>query len=310
MSNQDRLDRFARAAAVGLLTPAEARDAEGLAPAYFRAAKARLAKAAPVADQGRWYQIHAAADGPPEVKIYADIDAYWGIDPAVFAEELAAIDAPEITVRINSLGGFVYDGIAIYNAIADHPAHITTVVDSVAASIASIIALAGDHRVMNRGAEMMIHDAWGIVIGPATDMRAAADSLDRQNRKLAGIYHDRAGGTVDAWLAAMSVETWYDADEAVAAGLAHEAVKTQPETDAQNAVDLSMFRHAGRAAAPPPAMPNQIPTSSAPDAAPDTPAAETAAGDQAADRLRSTSVATRARAVVALATSLTESPRT
>ena len=304
--------RWAAMAANGLLTPDQAREAEGMAPAYFRSAKARLAKAAG-APPAPWYQIKAAADGPPEVKIYGDIDAYWGIDPVMFAEELAAIDADEIVVRINSLGGFVYDGIAIYNTIADHRAHVTTVVDSIAASIASIITLAGDHRVMNRGSEVMIHDAWGIAIGPATEMRAAADSLDRQNRKLAGIYHDRAGGSVDDWLAAMSVETWYSADEAVAAGLAHEAVHTQPdaETDAKAAADLSAFRYAGRAGAPAPAIPTKITTSSAPDAAPDSPAAETAAGDLVAARLRSTSVATRARAVMALATSLTESnPKT
>lgn len=305
-----RNSRWAALAAAGLLSPAEARDAARLEPAYLRATAAARAKGA---EPTRWYQMRAEGDGPPEVKIYADIDAYWGIDPAVFAEDLAAIDAPEIIVRINSLGGFVYDGIAIYNAIADHPARITTVVDSVAASIASIIALAGDHRVMNRGAEMMIHDAWGIVMGPAADMRAAADALERQNRKLAGIYHDRAGGTVESWLEAMSVETWYSADEAVEAGLAHEAVKTQSPDDgdsSRNAVDLSVFVHQGRADAPAPAMPDQTSTSSAPGAAPVEPAAEMAAGDQAAARLRMESVATRARAALALATYLPESAPT
>lgn len=304
----DRLTRFAAAAAAGLLTPDQARDADGIAPAYFRAAKARAAAMTNRAPGASWYQVKASTDSAaPEILIYQEIDAYWGIDPLQFATDLAAIDAPELTVRINSPGGFVYDGIAIANAILRHPAKVTTINDAMAASIASVIFLAGDHRVMSLGSEVMIHDAWGITIGPAAEMRAAADSLERQNVKLAGIYHDRAGGTPESWLAAMAVETWYNAEEAVAAGLAHEAITSTPPDDGAKAeVDLSMFRHPGRAAAPAPAMPDTNPTSTAPDAAPDDPAAS-AAGDQAAARLRSESVAIRARAAMALATSLTES---
>lgn len=205
-----------------------------------------------------WYAIKSLADGETgsaEILIYDEISS-WGISAADFVRELAEIDADEITVRINSPGGAVFDGIAILNALRGHPATVTTVVDSIAASIASVIAMGGDRVVMNQNSQMMIHNAWNAVIGNADELQKAADDLRRMSSNLASIYAGRAGGTVDEWQARMDAETWYTADEAVAAGLADEVMTASKGDDllgiARASFDLTKFRFAGREAAPAP----------------------------------------------------------
>lgn len=210
-----------------------------------------------------WYSIRNAAktdDGPAELLIYDEIDSWYGISADQFARDLKAIDNDAITVRINSPGGSVFDGIAILNALRDHPATVTVVVDSLAASIASVIAMAGDEIVMNRNSQMMLHNAWAVCVGDARDMEKSAARLAQHNTNIAQIYADRAGGTVDDWLAVMAEETWLLADEAVAAGLADRVVEL-PEKESDSAAarasvfDLSAFKYAGRQSAPAPRMP-------------------------------------------------------
>lgn len=138
----------------------------------------------------RWYEIRNQG-GRAVVRIYQEI-GYWGVTAEDFATELAALTASEIEVQINSPGGDVFDGLAIYNALRAHPARVVTRVDGIAASAASIIAQAGDHRVMTQHAQMMIHEAWGVAVGPAQELRDFADLLDKQNDVLAQIYADRA----------------------------------------------------------------------------------------------------------------------
>lgn len=204
-----------------------------------------------------WYRIRNAADTdePVEILIYDEIGySYWGgITAQDFVRDLSRIDADEITVRINSPGGDVFDGIAILNALRGHKARITTVVDGLAASAASFIAMAGDEIVMNRNAEMMIHDPSGICIGNAADMRELADRLDRVGDNIASVYADRAGGSVEQWRDAMLAETWYSDAEAVDAGLADRVESAADEaTETKNRFDLSIFNYAGRRAAPTP----------------------------------------------------------
>jgi len=102
---------------------------------------------------------------------------------------------------------------------------------------------------------MMIHNSWGLVIGNAEDMRELADRLDKHDANIASIYADRAGGTAEDWLELMSAETWFSAEEAVEAGLADRVEESSDATDAKAKVDLSVFNHAGRAAAPAPKLP-------------------------------------------------------
>lgn len=164
-----------------------------------------------------------------ELRIYDDI-GLGGVSAAHIADQLEAITAPELDIRINSPGGSVFDGIAIYNAIERHPAKVTMHIDGLAGSAASFIAMAGDEIVINRYAKMMIHDASGIVIGAAADMGAMAGVLNMLSQTIAQVYADRAGGTTEHWRQAMLTETWYSADEAVKAGLADRIAGPAPRT--------------------------------------------------------------------------------
>lgn len=183
-----------------------------------------------------------------EVLIYNDIAPS---SSGGFVRALKEIDAADITVRINSSGGNVFDAIAMANALRDHPARVTTVVDGLAASAASFIATAGDEVVMNRNSEMMIHNPKAALAGGSAEMRSLADRLDAVRDNIASMYVARAGGTVEQWRDVMAAETWYSADEAVAAGLA-DRVSDQPAMT--NSFDLSRFEFSGRAQAPEPTI--------------------------------------------------------
>lgn len=164
-------------------------------------------------------QIRNADGDTAEVLLYDEI-GFWGTTADQFVRDLKGITAPAIDVRINSPGGEVFDGIAIYSALAGHPATVTTYVDGVAASAASFIAQAGQTRMIGQYAKMMIHNASGLVIGQAADMRAMADLLDELSGTIADIYAARSGRPAAEFADAMAAETWYGATDSVDAGLA------------------------------------------------------------------------------------------
>jgi hypothetical protein len=124
-------------------------------------------------------------------------------------------------VEINSPGGNVWDGLAIYNMLRGRQAPVTTRVVGIAASIASIIALAGDTVEIADAALIMIHDPSGMVAGSSEDMRKMADALDQHAEVLAGIYRKKTGRSIESIRAAMKSETWFTADEAIQFGLAN-----------------------------------------------------------------------------------------
>lgn len=201
-----------------------------------------------------WYRIeNKIANATAEVFIYDEI-GYFGVTAADFVNELRDIDADTIELHLNTPGGDVFDGIAIYNALVEHAAEVTVIVDSLAASAGSFIAQAGDTISMTRNATLMIHDAWGLAIGNAADMREMAELLDKLSNNIADIYAERSGGTIDQWRDLMRAETWFSADEAVEAGLADE-VRGRASTG-KNSFDLSVFTYAGRDRAPTPAIPS------------------------------------------------------
>lgn len=172
------------------------------------------------AGRGDWYRIADAADSDrAEVFIY-DAISEWGVSADQFVRDLRAITSKHIDLHLNSPGGLVFDGIAIYSALRNHPATVTSYVDGIAASAASFVAMAGDERVVEKPAKMMIHDANGLVLGNAADMREMASLLDELSDTIAGIYADRSGKPVAHWREAMRAETWYGAAQAVSAGLA------------------------------------------------------------------------------------------
>jgi ATP-dependent protease ClpP protease subunit len=182
---------------------------------------------------GEWFRFTNKAADTAEVWIYDDI-GFFGVTAADFARELADVTAPRITVHLSSLGGDVFDGIAIYNSLRMHDAAINVQVDSMAASIASVIAQAGDTRTMMTGSQMMIHDAWGISAGTADDMRQYADILDKQTANIAAIYAERAGDgrKKPHYRALMRDETWMSPEEAINEGLADAIIK--PPTNAED----------------------------------------------------------------------------
>ncbi|WP_435279166.1 head maturation protease, ClpP-related [Streptomyces sp. 1222.5] len=233
-----------------------------------------------------WYRISNIMDeaGTPTaaVHIYGDIGS-WGITAASFVDELKAIDASEINLYINSPGGEVFDGLAIHNALRSHRAKVMVQVDSLAASIASVIAMAGDRIVMSPHSQMMIHDAQGVSCGSPEELREYADFLDRQSDNIAAVYAERAGGTKLQWRKRMQAETWYFADEAVEAGLADE-VGQLPRGEENAAADdraiaaawdLSVYNyaHSSREQAPAPPLDTVAPTEQPPAVEPPQPAA-------------------------------------
>lgn len=213
-----------------------------------------------VTNRLQWYQIRNAAptdSGPAELLIYDEIDSWFGVAAEQLARDISALDdTRELVVRINSPGGNVYDGVAILNSLRGHPGKVTVVIDGLAASAASVIAMGGDEIVMNRNSELMIHNGHGVAMGGAEDMRRMADRLEAVNANLATIYAERAGGTPEDWRAVMAAETWYSAEEAVAAGLADRIETGAADARAVAAkFDLSIFAHAGRSNAPAPRLP-------------------------------------------------------
>lgn len=198
-----------------------------------------------------WYRIEAKADDSAAVTIYDEI-GWFGVTADDFVRDLRGVKAKAIDLHLNSPGGDVFDGIAIHNALRDHPATVTAYVDGLAASIASVILQAADNRVMNLGGMVMIHEASGLAIGNAKDMRDLAELLDKASQNIADIYAARSGKDAAGFRESMAAETWFTGAEAVAAGLADEAA-SNGEAVTDEAVtgrwDLSVFSHADRLAA-------------------------------------------------------------
>lgn len=222
------------------------------------AGRRRLRLARPVARQGQsWYRISGKAGEVAEVYIYDEI-GWWGTTARRFVDELREITADQIDLHINSPGGDVFDGFAIYQALLDHPARVVTKIDALAASAASFIAMAGETISIAKVGQVMIHDAFGLTVGNAKDHRDMAARLDQISDTIAGVYADRAGGPVEFWRQAMLEESWYTADEAVEAGLADEVRTAKGKgsdgggQDAEDSWDLSVFTYAGRRQAPAP----------------------------------------------------------
>jgi ATP-dependent Clp endopeptidase proteolytic subunit ClpP len=188
----------------------------------------------------RWYEFRAQMKGA-EILIYDEIGAF-GVPAKAFLDELRALGpVAELTVRINSPGGSVFDGVAIYNALKRHDAAITVWIDGIAASIASMIAMAGDEVVMPENAMLVLHDPSGLVAGSASDMRAMAEALDRMKAGMVTAYRDKSGRDDAEIEALMAAETWLSAQEALEFGLADRI--EQPVRMAAH-FDLSRFRNA------------------------------------------------------------------
>lgn len=164
-----------------------------------------------------WYRIKNQTGGPTQLHIYDEI-GYFGVSANDLVRDLADVSG-DLEVHINSPGGEVWDGIAIYNALLARK-NVTVQIDGIAASIASVVAMAGNPVLIARNAQMMIHDGFAMAIGNAQDMRDLAEQLDKASNNIASIYSDHTGRPIAYWREVMKAETWYDADEAIEVGLA------------------------------------------------------------------------------------------
>ncbi len=176
-------------------------------------------------NRGQRLKINSKSSKKAEIILYAGIGQdYWNdgsmISAKKFSEELNKLDASvtEIDVRINSPGGDVFDGIAIYNRLVQHKAHITVYIDGLAASIASIIALAGDEIIIGEGALFMVHLPWTMAMGNRMDLDNTVNRLLDVEEQLIGIYKKKSGLDRAEIKAMLEAETWMGADEAMSNG--------------------------------------------------------------------------------------------
>jgi ATP-dependent protease ClpP protease subunit len=208
-------------------------------------------------DSRSWYTLTdlraSSGETTSDLYIYDEIGG-WGVCATDLIRDLMSLTSDNIRIRINSPGGDVFEGLAIYNALSIHPANVSTYVEGVAASAASFIALAGDTRTFAKYATGMVHNPSSGMWGESKDLRKMADLLDKIADTLARLYAERApaGGDAAAWLATMSEETWFNADEAVEFGLATHIDDSVAEK-AKNSWDLGrIYNYSGREEAPAP----------------------------------------------------------
>lgn len=183
---------------------------------------------------------HAAeADDPNTISIYDVIgEDYWsggGFTAKRLAGALRTIGNNDVTVKINSPGGDMFEGLAIYNLLAEHPAKVTVDVMGIAASAASVIAMSADEIRMGLGSFIMIHNAWGAVVGNRNDFVAAADIFERFDNALADVYEARTGMGKDDILSLMDVDTYMGAKDALERGFADTLI-AQTDADAKNEI--------------------------------------------------------------------------
>lgn len=213
-----------------------------------------------------WFKISNSAEeaDTTDILIYDSVGGWFGMWAEDMVAALKEITTSKINLRLNSPGGSVFEGVTIANALRAHPASVTVYVDGIAASIASVIALAGERLVMMPQSQLMVHNASGACYGDSTEMLEMAKLLDKQSLNIAKAYAEHTGRPLAEWQQYMAEETWFSAEEAVEVGLADEAMPMRPKKGEQaeepaavaavmnRAWDLSMYRYAGREKAPAP----------------------------------------------------------
>jgi ATP-dependent Clp protease protease subunit len=189
---------------------------------------------------GTSFAIRAADDGGSTIDLYDEI-GYWGVDSKTFRARLMQTSG-DVTLRINSGGGDVFDGLGIYNDLIAYDGKVKVEIIGMAASIASIIAMAGDEIVMAPNAFIMIHDAWSIGVGNRHEMKKMSDTLTKIDDALARTYAARTTTGIRAIKDMMDEETWFSAKDAVDAGFATSIAEGAISPDGAKAkFDLSAF---------------------------------------------------------------------
>lgn len=191
------------------------------------------------------YDIQNKTDKHAEILLYGYIgDWMERLDSETFAKDLNNLDVEKITLRINSPGGSIFDGFAMYNALRGHKAKIHVKIEALAASAASVMALAGDTIEMASNALFMIHNPWVMAWGEADDLRKQAELLDKIRDNIVNTYVEHSNLTAEEINQKMADETWYSAQEAIEAGFVHSLLDYAPIEAPQNTHDLSKFKNA------------------------------------------------------------------
>ena len=186
-----------------------------------------------------WYEIKAKGSNA-EISIYEEI-GFWGVTAKEFADELnSLLGINNIDLRLNTPGGSVFDGMAIYNLLKQHQAQITVYVDGLAASMGSVIAMAGDLIVMPENSLLMIHNPWTLASGDAEELRKNAELLDKIKKAMITAYTSRTGLSEEQISHYMNEETWFTGSEAVELGFADEVEAAQ---EVAACFDLTKFRN-------------------------------------------------------------------
>ena len=185
----------------------------------------------------KWYSIENKADNSVEISIYDEIGDF-GTSAKEFIEEVKSVGDGDITLRINSVGGSVFDGLAIYNTLRSHSGFVNIKIEGLAASISTVIAMAGDSIEMSENGFFMIHNPFGKSAGEAGDMRKTADLLDKIKDEIMEIYSKRTNLTFGELSDMMDKETWLSSQEAMDMGFVDKI--TEPMKIAAS-FDLSKF---------------------------------------------------------------------
>lgn len=190
-------------------------------------------------DKSDWYKIEALSEDSTEVMIY-DVIGWPFNDAGEIIRALAGIDTKTVTVRINSPGGDVFDAMAIFNALQSHKSKIVTRIESLAASAASFIALAGKEVQAYKNAMVMIHDPWVLAAGNQYDLREIADILEKISGNMVDIYSQNSKVGKKEIKEMLKAETWFTAKEAREKGFVDTIIDGKA---AKAQFDLSMFAH-------------------------------------------------------------------
>lgn len=192
------------------------------------------------------YSMQRMSNDTAEIMVYGDISDYWGeVSSSEFKRELDRLgNVNNLTIRINSNGGSVTSGWAIYNVLKQHKAFKTVYVDGIAASMGAFIAMAGDEILMSNAGLLMIHKPWGIAMGEAEELRQEADTLDKMFNIAVKIHAERTGTSEDEVREMMTKTTYLDAEEALELGFIDEIIEYDGE-DTELDTDSNMLHIAG-----------------------------------------------------------------
>ncbi len=176
---------------------------------------------------------------PDLIERWLDLDDETRVDAYSFKDALKEVDTPNLLVRINSMGGSVSEGLAIYSLLSDFPGNLITQVDGFACSAASVIFMAGKERIMPKSGLIMIHNAWMEATGDSNDLRKAADDLEIITKPSVNIYVSKTGLSEEEVKAMMDKETWMDYKLAFEKGF---ATSIQSENDAEQSIkDINSY---------------------------------------------------------------------